>query len=514
MYVSVGIACVTETAVGGAAIRLGRRPPHRLVVGGLTVLAAVGFAVVSLIRFHRFRSTSYDLVIFDQAIRSYAEFGLPYAPIKAADGLSPGTSVLGDHISPLNALLAPLYWVWDDPRMLLAAQGVLFGLAVPPLWRYVRRTLDTFAAYAVVGCYVFSFPVLYAALADFHEAAFAPVLAALVIERFDAYARGRTGPAGALAALAALLLVKEDMGLLVGGFGLWLTATRRWRLGLPLAVLGPTWTALTTQVLVPAFGGRADFYWRYGALGEDLPAAALSVLTDPVGALQIVITPADKVLLLGLLGLPVLFACLCSPLILTVLPLLAARLLSDHLTWWGVEHHYNAFIIVPILCAAADGVRRLRIGLGRLAGSRPPRPGLVTGRRAHRAWAVAALAVTVLVAWDRPLSDLAPRTPGEVRRAAAAERLVAMVPDGVTVEAPNELGPYLTRRATVLLWMDPPQDAAWVLADVGAPATPFGDVENQRDAVIGLLASDYREVAGEQGYVLLRRVAEPWPSGP
>ena len=63
----------------------------------------------------------YEYGIFDQAIRDYAHFRAPIVPLKG-----PGYNLLGDHFHPLIAVLAPLYWIWDDARMLLIAQAALW----------------------------------------------------------------------------------------------------------------------------------------------------------------------------------------------------------------------------------------------------------------------------------------------------------------------------------------------------------------------------------------------------
>ena len=157
-------------------------------------------------------------MIFDEAVRSYAHFRPGISIVKGLhNGLGPHFSILGDHWSPILASLAPLYWIHDSPTTLLVAQAVLFALALPPLWVFTRRASGgggkaTAAAYLVSVAYMVSWPIGSAAAFDFHEVAFAPVLIAVALERLQA-GRMRT----ALIALAALLLVKEDMGLLVAG---------------------------------------------------------------------------------------------------------------------------------------------------------------------------------------------------------------------------------------------------------------------------------------------------------
>jgi Predicted membrane protein (DUF2079)/Winged helix DNA-binding domain len=171
------------------------------------------------------------------------------------------------------ALLAPLYWIHDSPATLLVAQGVLFALAIPPLWAYTRRRLNPGAAYFVCVAYAWSLPVMEAVIFDFHEVAFVPVLTAVMVERFDAGRRW----AGVLAA-APLLLVKEDMGLLVAGFGIYLLLSR-WRsekwTGLAFVVGGVAATCAATHLLIPAFGGPSLVTFRdeRGAELFDVPTA-------------------------------------------------------------------------------------------------------------------------------------------------------------------------------------------------------------------------------------------------
>ncbi len=227
-------------------VRLSTRPTgHLVAVGALTAVMAAGYSVFALVRNYNFQTSSYDLVIFDEAVRSYAHFGPGISIIKGVhNGFGPHFSILGDHWSPILASLAPLYWIDNSPQVLLVAQAVLFALAIPPLWLFTRRAFGggrkaTIAAYLVAVTYGLSWPIASAVAFDFHEVAFAPVLTAVALERLQA-GRLRT----ALIALAALLLVKEDMGLFVAGIGVYLAVARprqvpRQRLvGLALVAVG------------------------------------------------------------------------------------------------------------------------------------------------------------------------------------------------------------------------------------------------------------------------------------
>jgi uncharacterized membrane protein len=459
---------------------------NRYAVGGITLAAAAFYAVYALVRYTTYKSTTYDLVIFDQAVRSYSEFHLPVSLAKGVhNGFGPHFSVLGDHFSPVLMVLAPLYWIHNGPQTLLVAQAVLLAAAIPPLWIYVQRILGVTAAYCVVGVYAISWPVAGAVAFDFHETAFVPVLTAVMLERYQS---GRRWQCLAMAGL--LLLVKEDMGLLVAGFGLYLL-TRRGdrRLGAGFILGGLAWTELATRVFIPASGGSATYYWAYGALGADLPHAALHVLTHPWDAVAQLGTPQVKLATMAWLLLPLLLLPLASPLTLAILPPLAARMLASSFpNWWDQRFQYNVALVIILLAASVDGAARLR--RFRIVGY----------------WPVAALVVAAVTVPQFAFGSAF--DPGFYRhspRARAAARAVSVVPSGVLVETADVIGPHLSGRDRVLLWDLTPRGAPWVVADVTRRTFPYPDLQTQQAQVAMLISDHYRIVWQSDGYVVLNR---------
>lgn len=477
----------TESA--GSRIGASRRPAP--AVCALTVAAAAVYAAYSLVRYATFHTTTYDLVIFDQAVRSYSHFHLPVAMVKGVhNGFGAHFNVLGDHFSPILALLAPLYWIHDGPETLLLAQSALLALAIVPLWAYTRRRLGARAAYCVAGAYALAWPVAETVAFDFHEMAFVPVLSMLMLERHDAGRRWQCA-----AAAGALILVKEDMGLLLAGFGLYLlTRPGERRRAVVFVAAGLFWTWFASRVLIPAFGGSADYYWAYDALGRDLSHAALRAATHPWTVVKLLVTPQVKARTMLWLVAPLLLLPLASPITLCVLPLLAERMLSSRFGhWWEPKFHYNVALSALLVAAAVDGAPRLV----RLLPART---------RVARVWPVAVLAATAAVvphfAFGRFFHPAFYRR--DARARAAAEVLPA-VPDGALVEATNAVGPRLTGRARVLLWDDRPRWAPWVVADIAHVTFPFPSVQAQRDRVRFLLHSGYTIVRRQDGYLVLNR---------
>jgi uncharacterized membrane protein len=464
---------------------------HLIALGALCLLAAGVYTATGRYQVATLHAGTYDLALFDQAVRSYSQFHLGVSPVDGVHrGFGPGFSVLGDHFSPILALLAPLYWLHSGPATLIVAQAVLIAAAIPPLWIFTRRELGgTWPAYGVVVAYAVSWPVAAAVSFDFHEAAFAPPLMALLFERFSALRAGQARWWHVVLPAFGLLLVKEDMGLFLAGFGIAMLLLRPARLlGAGFVLGGLTVVALVTGVALPAFGSNPIYYWRYGAFGSSAPAAALSILTHPALALHTAVTPEVKVhTMLALFGLAA-FAGLFSPYLLAVAPLLAERVLADAPSWWGTSFHYNLFVVVPLLCGGVDAIARLR-----------------AIRLLRPVWTIAVLAVA---AWNLPGSafgpPLNPASWQPTAQTRAADAAVARVPAGVVVETSNNIGPLLTGRDTVLLWDRVPRWAPWVVADVARGTFPFCSQTEQRDRVGYLLAHGYQQVFADDGYLVLR----------
>lgn len=509
------------------------RRPHVVAVGTLTALVATAYSAFALGLYNTFQTSSYDLVIFDEAVRSYAHFHPGISVIKGVhNGFGPNFSVLGDHWSPIVAALAPLYWIYDSPVTLLVAQAVLFALAIPPLWVFTRRAFGggkggtggrkaVAAAYLVSVAYALCWPIASALAFDFHEVAFAPVLTAVALERLQA-GRLRT----ALVALAALLLVKEDMGLFVAGIGFYLvvsrprTVSRQLAAGLGLIGAGIADTIIATYLLIPAFGGRSDYYWAYTALGPHLPQAAGHLLTHPA-SLKLLVTPEVKLqTMLWLFG-AFCFLSLRSPIALAAIPLLAERMLANVFPlWWVTSYQYNAYLAAILVFSAVDGAARLDRQILARRHREQEHEGAVPRPSARLSWpapgsvalgcAAAMCAVAICLvphfAFGRALRPSFYQQDAQEKAAAAAD---AVVPAGVTVEATDNLGPQLSATDTVLLWdgdgHTPPLGAPWVVANISQHQFSFTGVREQRQRVALLERHGYKVVFSSHGYVVLHR---------
>ncbi|MFD3536266.1 DUF2079 domain-containing protein [Streptomyces sp. NPDC058664] len=411
--------------------RAGSRTGPALLSAGFLVL----YAVFALREHARFRTTGYDLGIFGQAVRSWAEGRAPASEIRAATApagfAGDAYPLLGDHFHPVLALLAPLYRLVPRVETLLVAQAALVALGVYVTARAAQRHLpERKSAAVVVGAACgLGWGTQQLIGFDFHEVAFAVPLLALACR---AYLDGRTRAAACWA--AALLLVKEDLGATAAMFGLLLMRQDR-RTGLLLTAGSLLGAVLIVHGVVPAFAADGRYVYlsqasgAYGLLdGWDVKALTVVLLLAVTGGLV-----------------------LRSPLAWLLLPTLAWRFTSANPAHWEPGLHYSA-VLVPIAFAAL--VDAMRKGV-RLPLSVP-------------------FAVGLLLLPTQPLGALA--TPGfwsASPREAAVRDALALVPDGARVAASNSLAPHLTDRATVHLVADGVLDrrpeVGWIVADVREP---------------------------------------------
>ena len=501
----------------------GRRFVHPVAVAAVTAVVAAGYSVFALAQYYTFRTSSYDLVIFDQAVRSYSRFHPGVAVIFGAhEGFGANVSILSNHWSPIDASLAPLYWIYNSPLTLLVAQAFLFALAIPPLWVFTRRAFGggqkaVVAAYLVSAAYALSWPIAAALAFDFHEVAFVPLLTAVALERLQA-GRLRT----ALIALGALLFVKEDMGLFVAGIGLYLlvarprTVTRQRLVAVAVIVAGIVATVIASDVLIPAFGGKANFYWAYQNLGPGVPQAVEHLILHPISSLGQLVTPRTKLYTMLWLFGAFCFLPLRSPIALASIPLLLERMLSDDKfpAWWGTAGHYNAYLVVLLLFAAVDGAARIDRSLvawrARAEDGQSARVGGVVALGCAAAMCLVALILVPRFAFGPALHPSFYERNANMRAAAAAD---AVVPSGVTVAASDYLGPQLSARDRVLLWdgdgWTSPTAAPWVVADVRTLQFTFKSRKEQRQRVALLERDGYKVVFSRDGYIVLHRPGPP-----
>lgn len=389
---------------------------------GQAVIVAAGlcalYASVSLGMHRNYLSGAYDLGIFDQAVRSYAHGSLPYSLIK-----SPHYNVLGDHFSPILVLIVPFYWLFAHAQTLLVIQSALIAVSVVPIYRWSARELGTGAACILAFGYGTFWGIGSAITFDFHEIAFAvPLLAFSLTALAD-----RRFRAAVLWALP-LVLVKEDLGITLAAIALVILLRGGGRWAWWVMTGGIAATALEMLVLIPLANPDGFAYAVQLGSGNAAGSATPGLATEPSPLYLRPFWPPIKWGTTALLLAPSLGTVLRSSVALVAVPTIAWRFMGANWHYWGPSYHYSA-VLGPILVVAfIEALIRLE----------PAKRGKVL---------IASGLVSVALFPVSGLRDFfTPVTWSTSARAQAADRIVAMVPDGAHVAAEQRLLPHLSDR--------------------------------------------------------------------
>jgi uncharacterized membrane protein len=467
--------------------------PTRLIAVlpfGLALLAAVGYAAVSLYRHDHFASQPFDLGVQDQTVWGYSQLQMIPNTVEMIRNL------LGDHFHPILMAVAPLYWIWNDARVLLIVQAGLLAVAGIPIFWWARQRLGLIPAIAVEAAYLVFWGVLAGVIFDFHHIAFAvPAVS------FGLYAVLTRRDRLFWAMLALGLLTRENIALTFAAFGLYLAVVQhRWRLGAAVVALCAAWFVALIDVVIPAIAGVPYGHWTYDALGTGPGSALLHIVRYPIASLRLLADNPIKVKLWGGLLGAWLFLPVLSPISLIAIPTLLERLWSSNPALWSASYHYS-LVIAPVLAfASIDTLARL--------GQIPPlaEKGRVEGFAIAAFIGVLAAGLILTFAVVRPLAELG--TYISAQQVADIQSCLPVIPPGASVSASNALLPHLTHRRQIYL-LSAKVDADYLAIDLTTyldQAFP-GDRAEIRATITQSLANGYGVACSKGTTIVLHRGA-------
>jgi uncharacterized membrane protein len=450
-----------------------------------------GFAALSVLRQRAFATGRFDLGNMVQAVWSTAHGH----PLQMTNLHGQQISRLAAHVDPILAVFGPLWWIWPSPDLLLVTQALAVATGAWPVFLLARKHLESSRAALGFALAYLLYPATgWLTLNEFHPVALATPLLLFAFWYLD---NDRLLPFALFAVAAAAC--KEEIGLVVAGFGLWYALAKRRRVeGAAIAVLGVAWSAIAIAVVIPHFhtAGESDFYGRYSEVGGSAAGIVKTAFTDPLRILDAAFSTRDLHYLLELVA-PLAALCLLAPLVLiAAVPELAINLLSATQTQTSIHFHYTAGLIPPLVIAAVLGAKRLNrwtapvaiaVVVAALLGNY--RLGPITGWR-H-------------VPGGSRFQATAARVTDHDRIAARALRLI---PKTAVVSATNTLGAHLSARRRVLSFPFV-QDATWIAADETQPG--YADRYAPLPTAIQLAAlrrnPDWRLIFEQDGVLVFNR---------
>ena len=469
----------------------GFRPTTRALLAAAIIAYAAGFAALSALRHEAFITGRFDLGNMVQAVWSTAHGD----PLQMTSLQGDQISRLAAHVDPILVLFAPLWWIWPSPHMLLALQAVVIALGAIPVFMLAHKHLGSpRAALGFALAYLLYPATGWLTLNEFHPVALATPLLLFAFWYLD---EERLLPFTLFAVAASAC--KEEIALVVAGFGIWYAiAHRSWVAGTAIALAGVAWAAVAIGVVIPHYnaGAESDFYGRYSEVGGSAGGILRTAVTHPLRIVEAALGERDLHYLLDLVA-PLAALSLLAPLVLVAaLPELAINLLSSTTTQTSIHFHYTAGLIPPLIIAAIFGAKRL---------SRWTFP------------VAAAVVLAALIGNYRlgPIPGWRHVPGGQTFQATAgrvtdhdriAQRALRLIPGSDVVSATNTLGAHLSARRRVLSFPYL-EDSKWIAADETQPgyADRYAPIPTATQLAALRRSPEWQLVFEEDGILVFRR---------
>lgn len=217
---------------------------------GWVVVLSIAYSTLSIVRHNHFQSGGFDLGIYDQAAWQYAHFQWPYNTIK-------DRFILGDHLTLTLPLLAPLFWLWEDVRMLFIFQAFWVSFSTLAIYKLAKiRKLSDVTGFCLAVVYSLFYGIQYLVYFDFHPVAIGVGLLAWIAYFLES---GKTR--WMIAAVVALLLTQENMGLALASLGfIYLFRKKHRSVAIAFIICGVGYSLLASKV-VASFSPVGFQYW-------------------------------------------------------------------------------------------------------------------------------------------------------------------------------------------------------------------------------------------------------------
>ncbi|WP_206603112.1 DUF2079 domain-containing protein [Leptolyngbya ohadii] len=309
--------------------------------------AALVLFVCSSVRHLWFKSTGFDLGIYDQVVYLMSR-GLP--PISSYLGFHH----MGNHSAYSVYPIALLYWIYPSVYWLLGVQAICLALGALPTWLLARQAgLSQSLSSAMAGVYLL-YPLIFNLnLFDFH-----PEVMALPLMLGSLWAARAGKRIFYSLAILFVLGCKASLSLTIAAMGVWLLVFEKRRFfGIFALAAGVLWFLLTTQWIIPGLSGSEPAaIGRYGILeGDSVLEMAVNLFLKPGVWLEKVFS-IDTVRYLAIVLFPVIWNLSprhMAPLVSTI-PIVTLNILSANSMQRELYSQYSLPVLPFLLLSMID----------------------------------------------------------------------------------------------------------------------------------------------------------------
>lgn len=458
----------------------------------LIILYIVIFSTLAVLKHASFHSTAFDLGLYDQSVWGYSQGRTVFNTVR-------GAFPFGDHVAPILFLLAPLYWIFSSPIMLIVAQTVLLALGAIPVYWLAKQKLGKKFGTAFALMYLIYPSLQYINLFDFHPDA---LMIPFFLFAFYFLQKNEYGKGSLFLLLAGIC--KEYAPLLISMMGLYLFFMKKnKKIGIITFFIGLLWFFINIKFITPFYRPEGFAYLdTYGHLGSTIPEIVVTGITNPLLVASSVAT-LGKFIYLILLFLPVLPA-LLSIEFLIALPGFSIILLNLRTGYSAIIYQHNSMLIPFLFISAIYGVRRI-------LKSRLLKP------RTALSLILALSFLSYFVYGPFTVLYRIPNFNTNTPHVKAGYEALDLIPQDASVSASSWVVPHLSHRNEIYMFPNPFHEVAslsktatdstdYVLLDVSRkdPMISEEDFDNYKQEISS--NENYENIFEEQGWLLLKKL--------
>lgn len=263
---------------------------------------------------------------------------------------------LGIHSDFILILIAPLYKIWSDPKLLLVIQSLF--ISIGGIYTYllaVKVIKNQKIGLALGVSYLLNFWIHQQNLFDFHAVTIATSI--LIASFYYLYQKK-----WALFAffLSIALLTKENVFLVSSLIGIYIALTRKRIFGIVLCVASIAAFVLLAKILIPHFRGGDHFALSYFSYLGDTPCDMIKNLFVRPNLIISHIFSISTLEYFVKTFMPIGFLSLLSPVsLLFSLPEVSIYLLSSNQNLRSHYYHYGALIVPFVYISTIFGVKKI-----------------------------------------------------------------------------------------------------------------------------------------------------------
>lgn len=305
------------------------------------------FITATIMRYNNYYTGRFDLGNMDQTVWNTLHGRIFQLTNPDSTNI---TTRLGTHADFILILLAPLYFVWTDPRMLLIIQTIILSLGALFVYLIGNSVIKNKKASLLLAfAYLLNPAMQFTNLFDFH-----PVTLTTTFLLATFYFLNKKRYLLFSLFLFLSVLTKEELWFTATLFGLYLVSIEKKRVwGSVLVLTGLLMFYLLIAVIIPYARGGQHFALAYFSAFGSTPAQVIkNIISHPLKVFQIIFAKPEREFL-GQILLPLGFIPLFAPFLLAfALPDLIINLLSDDSSMHQIYFQYTAGI-TPFLFVAA-----------------------------------------------------------------------------------------------------------------------------------------------------------------